>query len=222
MQPLPKPLEMKSLLFNSAEQAFAASKYGCLRPDTDPEKSRELMQKFAVGGVYGDIDPKAAKKMANKAAFTRQGVELDVEKWNVARFDVMKKIVEARVAVDPLFVEYLRSLRGVRGVRDVHIFHSESARFKRPEGTEKEVREAYAKKLVWGATFCGEKPSQRSARGGNAYGEILMAVELPPKPEDADAILAFGAAEAERIKTEESLKRAAARAEAPSSKKLRK
>lgn len=191
MKELAEPLKMWGLRFRSIEHAFAAAKYMFLasQKDGDPTSRPYLMAMFAVGGAYGDLPPKKAKGLAGKAAFKRKGVVLDVPRWNECRFGIMDELIKARAAVDPLFVKYLTDLRGVQ------IFHAQSARFKRPEGPEKKIREAYAQKLIWGVTFRGQKKIARNAYGNNAYGKALMAFKLPE------------CAEAQRIK--DSLKRTA-------------
>ena len=90
------PVEcMRGLTFPSVEHAFQAAKLGFSSGDPGA-KLQELRS---------PIPPVLAKKAGTRAAWTRFGLVLDTAAWGEACLDVMERLVAARAASDPRFVE---------------------------------------------------------------------------------------------------------------------
>ena len=100
-------IEIDGNKYPSIEHYFHAEKF---RISSKPS----VASNFMVGGSVGP-DTLDAKRAGGKAGFKREGVTLDIKKWNSVRDEVMTKAVMARIEQDE---EYKRILLRLK---DMHV-----------------------------------------------------------------------------------------------------
>lgn len=83
------------------EHAFQALKFDTLVGPARPDLARQVVQL---------TEAKDARRAGNKKAFKKHGVQLDVPRWMSRRDDLMKELLQQRVALDRPFRRILERL----------------------------------------------------------------------------------------------------------------
>lgn len=145
----PKRFRYNGYCYHSIEHAFAGSKYLFLE-----EGAREdLMYRFTCDGIFGSLQPLEVKGKGGKGQMKKDGVSLDVLKWNKTRLAVMRDVAAARFKDDSLFRKIIRKAKK----EHVPILHYG------PRGD-----------TFWGGSFGGKEKVLENFSGNNHYGQILQ------------------------------------------------
>jgi len=147
-QEIPRPLAFLGQRFRTVEHAFQAAKW--LYAEKGPRN--DMFETLAVGGAWGDLPATKIKSKGGARAFAVMEEKLDLDRWNAQSVAVMKAILKARAAVDPL----LRSILVRARVDNVSLYHfAPSRRRKEPFWGVQSIKKSNPKYL-WGKNVLGK------------------------------------------------------------------